>query len=587
MPALPVHTDAARPASYCPVPQRLITDIYDSPLAIGLYALIGRLYLVAKAPVPLSAADLLRYDPSLSRGAALRALGRLLAGGWLLAEARAGAKTRYTPTWGAVRGELVAWQVGSPCLGRPRHVARLCVDRGLLDVCMGKLSPHPSLPAPITRYLTAPALGLADVGCYALTLAGQPRETPALHRLGAVRAGEARPLPPDAQLLAIISQRALVPGDAPELTASGARKLGLAASAPTDAGAAQPLFFVPAGTLGVQLGARVPDDRPATAEPGSVAACPSSAVVGDTADRRLSTANQPETTVHPRALVRARPAVEVPDTAAARLLATINVHPRQQAELASLAADLVEAAIADARARADVRDLAGWVVALLRARRDHGWQPGPPAPRADSPEALGLAFARLAAAQEAAQREQPDQEALLEAQPPELAQIWRAAQEALRLRLTRAEHAAWLRPCALAGIGRGVATIVAPSAGVKQALERRLIGQLRDALAHELGSAIAVRVILAGAAPAPDSPPERPAWIDAERWRELPALVRAALAGAVLTEAGVQARSAFLTQQLRARHPELMERLAARDYPAPVALESDPITHEATKPRRF
>lgn len=562
MPALSLHTDAARPASYCPVPQRLITDVYDSPLAIGLYALIGRLYLVGKAPVPLSAADLLRYDPALSRGAALRALGRLLAGGWLLAEARVGAKTRYTPTWGAVRGQALAWQVGTPCLGRPRHVARLCVDRGLLDVCMGKLSPHASLPAPITRYLTAPALGLADVGCYALTLAGQPRETPALRWLGAVRAGEARPLPPDSQLLALISQRALVPGEGPELTASGARKLGLAAPVPSDAGAAQPLFFVPAGTLGAQLGAQVPDNRPATAKPGSVAACPSSAVVGDTADRRLPTANQPETTVHPRELVRARPAVEVPDTAAARLLATINVHPRQQAELASLAAELVEAAIADARARADVRDLAGWVVALLRARRDHGWQPAPPVPRADSPEALSLAFARLAA-QQAAQHELPAQEPPPESAPPDLAQIWRAAQDALRLRLTRAEHAAWLRPCALAGIERGVATIVAPSAGVKQAIERRLIGQLRDALAHELGSAVAVRVILAGVAPASGGGLERPAWVSPERWRELPALVRAALAGAVLTEQGVQARSAYLTQQLRARHPELMERLAA------------------------
>lgn len=348
------------------------------------------------------------------------------------------------------------------------------------------------------------------------------------------------------------------PAEAPGLTASGARKLGLAAAAPSNQGSSQPLFFVPAGTLGAQLGARVPSEGLSEKQPAA----------GLRDDRPLiadqeSVGGRPPVAAAPP--LRARPAVEVPDTAAARLLAAINVHPRQQAELASLAAELVEAAIADARARADVRDLAGWVVALLRARRDHGWQSAPAAPRADSPEALGLAFARLAAAQEAAQREPPAQADPSESPPPDLEQIWRAALGALQLRLTRAEHAAWLRPCALAALERGVATIVAPSVGVKQALERRLIGQLRDALAHELGAAVAVRVVLAGAAQpqAPSGGVERPVWIDPERWRELPALVRAALAGATLTEDGVQARSAYLTQQLRARHPELMERLAA------------------------
>lgn len=99
------------------------------------------------------------------------------------------------------------------------------------------------------------------------------------------------------------------------------------------------------------------------------------------------------------------------------------------------------------------------------------------------------------------------------------------------MRLTRAKDAAWLRPCALAGIERGVATIVAPNVGVKQALERRLIGQLRDALALELQSTVAVRVILAGAThpPSPGGGLERPAWISPERWQALPALVRAAL----------------------------------------------------------
>src|SRR5947208_3460401 len=80
---------------------RLLADLRDTPLAIGLYSLLARLYLVHQAPIPLSAADIQRYDPTLCRGAIVRALARLTQGGWLLEEARAGYKTCYTPTWGA------------------------------------------------------------------------------------------------------------------------------------------------------------------------------------------------------------------------------------------------------------------------------------------------------------------------------------------------------------------------------------------------------------------------------------------------------------------------------------------------------
>jgi hypothetical protein len=120
--------------------------------------------------------------------------------------------------------------MGQPCLGRPRHIARLALDRALLDVCMGKIVPHATRPATITRYVTAPALSLADVGCYALTLAELPHETPGLRRLGLVRSGRALPLPSEQRLLAIISQRSLAFDDAGgevELTLGGTRRLGL------------------------------------------------------------------------------------------------------------------------------------------------------------------------------------------------------------------------------------------------------------------------------------------------------------------------------------------------------------------------
>ena len=88
-----------------------------------------------------------------------------------------------------------------------------------------------------------------------------------------------------------------------------------------------------------------------------------------------------------------------PDTEAAHLLQKLNVRPRQVAELADMPLHLVRAAIADGQARPYVRDLAGWVVAMLRDARDEGWGIAPPAaPAADvRAAALRASFARLRA----------------------------------------------------------------------------------------------------------------------------------------------------------------------------------------------
>src|SRR5689334_6797671 len=94
--SLPRTPVAAPPAEYVALPQRLLTDLHDTPLALGLYALVGRLYLVHQAPIALSVPDVLRFDPSLSRGAVLRAFARLVRGGWLIEHAQPGHKTRYT-----------------------------------------------------------------------------------------------------------------------------------------------------------------------------------------------------------------------------------------------------------------------------------------------------------------------------------------------------------------------------------------------------------------------------------------------------------------------------------------------------------
>src|SRR6266511_3605925 len=222
------------PQAYCAIPQRLLADLHDTPLAIGLYALVARLYLIMHEPVPLSRADVMRYDPNLKAGAVKRAFDRLVDRGWLIEATQSGhQKQRYTPTWGHIGGAPRPWRLDQPCLGRPRHIARLPLARGLLDVCMGKLTPHATRTATITRYVTAPALSLTDVGCYALTLAGIPQATPNLRWLGVVRDGRALPLPAEQRLLAIISQRPLALDDNAaggrdtELTVSGTRRLGL------------------------------------------------------------------------------------------------------------------------------------------------------------------------------------------------------------------------------------------------------------------------------------------------------------------------------------------------------------------------
>src|SRR6266540_5199004 len=146
---------------YVFLPQRLIADLSANPAAIGVYALIARLFLIYQEPIPLSAADLQRYDPTLSYGAARGALQRLVALRWLTDQP--GHKNHYTPTWGVIKGVASPWRMDAPTLGRPAHVLTLRLDRRLLDVGLGKLIPHPTYPAQTTdRYLKQPIFSLRD-----------------------------------------------------------------------------------------------------------------------------------------------------------------------------------------------------------------------------------------------------------------------------------------------------------------------------------------------------------------------------------------------------------------------------------------
>src|SRR5256885_679781 len=122
---------------YVFLPQRLLADLPANPAAIAVYALIARLFLIYQEPIPLSAADLQRYDPTLSYGAARGALQRLTTLHWL--NEQPGHKNRYIPTWGVIKGTTQPWRMDAPVLGRPAHVVTLRLDRHLLDVGLGKL----------------------------------------------------------------------------------------------------------------------------------------------------------------------------------------------------------------------------------------------------------------------------------------------------------------------------------------------------------------------------------------------------------------------------------------------------------------
>jgi len=280
--------------------------------------------------------------------------------------------------------------------------------------------------------------------------------------------------------------------------------------------------------------------------------------------------------------------LSIPETPATQLLGTINVLPEQLIELAEMPVDTVKVAIDDGKARSGVRDLAGWVVKLLRTHRDHGWKIPPPAPRPDSPEDLRAAFARYAADQEAARHADlpgdqlwfpPPAPAPLNV-PGALIRLWNEVQSALKAQVSRAEFAAWIRRLSLLSVERGVATVMAPNALAKAAIEDRYLGMLRDLLSMFAGEPLEVRVILNPSAPVekgrvpagnvpehaePDIPNTDgcPTWIAAERWATLPVMLRAALAGSELLGGEVRCRSPHLSQVLRVRFARKVDELIA------------------------
>ncbi|MEI7768777.1 MAG: hypothetical protein WCI67_02255 [Chloroflexales bacterium] len=372
------------PAYYVPIPHRLAEDLRDAPAAVGAFALLARVFRATRQPVPLSPGDLQVYDPALSYGAATRALQRLTGAGWIVPQRRPGRKTTYTPSWGTVRGADCPWDLTAPCLGRPRHIIALRLDQRLLDVCVGRLNPHPIHPAQARRYLVTPLLGLRDIGTYALTLAGISVNSTALTELRLVVNGQPMPVPDEATILAIASQRA-----DNGLSTEGWRRTPFdIAPAPKTGDSGQALFFVPPGQIGPGIGVKIADPI----------------VVGDPPDEHIAASGQPKTVVtsdQQRSHGIMEPNVLIPTTStpsdqlgcgggntdlshrtsgiktppqmapaapteSSRLLLAAGVRRSVAASLAERPVTQVARVIAQARARADVRDVAAWVVSALR-----------------------------------------------------------------------------------------------------------------------------------------------------------------------------------------------------------------------------
>lgn len=596
------------------IPIQLIVDLQDTPLAIGLYSLIARQYVIAKLPIPLSAPDVLRYDPTLSRGAVLRALARLISGGWIIARQQPGHKICYTPAWGRICGSPRAWQFGAPLLARPRRMIVVRLDPRLLDTCMGKITPHPLRTALVARYITHPLLGLADVGAYALVLAGYPAATEPLRSLGLLCDDHVQPLPTDQHLLALASQRALVDDTAATLTERGLRRIGCSCVPPAAQSVReQPLFFVPSSMIGIMI---APMIAPMIGHP-ELEIAENSASESATAEA-LSLRNRSHgldrhheqkeihpPTPQPTLIGGGRKTLDqLLDTEAAQTLRAINMLPAQIAELADLPIDLIRAAIRDGQARPGVRNLAGWVVHLLRNARDSEWSIQPATPHPDSPEALRAAFARYALAHTSEAGEQAgadaantaecisaacerstdrgtpadDQARIVAPASLDRVRLWEQVLEALQAQVGRQAFQSYFQRTSLLAIADGVATIGVPDARVKESLENRYLGPLRGLLGAYLGGAPQLRIVVqapviaARAADAPrtcDQPPQvrpamrsddvteadmRPAWIAPACWQQLSRVLRSLLLGSTLEAGTLQCKTPYLTALVQTRY---------------------------------
>lgn len=401
----------AGPPSLTPTIQ-LIIQLRDNPLALGLLCFIQRLFLIHQAPIPLSAADVAAGDPGASPQAVRRALTRLIRAGGLVADSGRGAKRRCLPGWGLVNGQPRPWDRQRKMYNRPTHLPAVRLDIRIFDYFLGRLILHERLPALAERYVTAPLLGLRDIGALLLLEAGLPAPAESVERLsrcGLVRGGRPCALPADGDdILRWVSQNQLG-ADAPTLSDKGLRRLGLPPKSddPPPPPTGQPLVyldpehyhqtaqFAPQFT-GCCAGRLAGLNR----QKQAVEIKDSPSPEADKIDASLGASDFTWNLKHKKhestlpsgggglqqknSNRRRKPTEPLPETPTAKLLQELGARPASIRELCHIDSGPVEGIIAYGRSRGDVRSLAGWVVQALREHRDHGWTPpAPVSPNAD------------------------------------------------------------------------------------------------------------------------------------------------------------------------------------------------------------
>ncbi len=378
------HPPGARPARYVCIPHTLTRAAHEHPRAIGVYALIARQFLVTGDAIPISPADLTRFDPTLSRGSALRALDWLLDRGYLhTTSAPSGQKRQVLPTWGRIRGEARCWTRAEYRWGRPAHVHISTLDIRLLDILIGRFHPNAEQRAArVSRYLTAPLLTLADVGTYALALTGVPvADAPRLVAAGLLQGDNqqcyAHPLPDDATLLASLSQPTPSRQDA-TLTEHGYAALGIPLRA-TPAG--QPLFFVDpnrSAHLIDHLIANLITDAPSVSTPDTAAVCdtcpsadPAQSIPWEKKEKQGKSTPSSQ-------IGGSSQTISIPDTESARRLQEYQVIPAYVARFGMVPLDVIEHMIKCAEYGPQVRNKPGYVVWALGEYVAHGYLPTVP-----------------------------------------------------------------------------------------------------------------------------------------------------------------------------------------------------------------
>ena len=380
------HRAPAQGAPTLTITRQLLAELRDSPLAIGLYIFIARLFIIHKQALALSATDIAAYDPQLTNGAITRAADRLERGGWLIIERR-GNKNHYLPAWGRVAGQVRPWTIGAPLLDRPRHLAVAAFNSLLLDIYLGRIEPCVQNDAIVSRYASQPLLGLRDAGAYLLAQTGLGSPTPALEALGLAADALVRPVPAEDEALAQISQLALRDADAPTLSEHGLRRLGLpipAADLPLPDPRQTMIFYPPeqAPLIGELIGGLIGSEALKT--PPETVDLP--ALKADKSPRRRkskkNTGNQrdlnhdspPSSPVVDGSLERHNVEENQPDPPTVEALKKLDISARVIRELRHAPTDLVDIIIKKAHEGLHIRDVGGWVVAALRKARGNGWQ---------------------------------------------------------------------------------------------------------------------------------------------------------------------------------------------------------------------